>query len=484
MALVKISYEKKIVLGYIINLMVVFALGLIYWKQMPQSGDAVLWDWILLALIVLSLGMLTVVYVILKAQQKANTTYAQELLQSQTLLQSIIDNTPNPISVKKLNGEYLLVNTQYQMLFREKTEDLIGKTNHDVLDKETADRYRSTDLDALKTGREIQVEETFEQADGTHIYLSVKFPLFDNSGRAYAIGNISTDITERKKIEQSLKAADTFFNLSVDSLVIASKEKFIKVNPSLSKLLGYSDAELLAKPFTDFIHADDTAATKKEIEKLEKGTDLINFINRWVCKDGSIKWLSWNATADVCTGTLYAIVRDVTAQLMLKEKEEKERNMLFESRQKLNMILENISDGVIVANAEKQVVLANHNANLFFGIQEDTEISMNFSDHFEVLYPDGETPFPAQNLPAERALLGEVTDDVDVLLRDYETNKKRRVLLSGRPIWNHENAIVAVVVTMKDISRYKKLEAELKKKDMASRTIIGFKKSKQQSEKS
>ena len=84
MALVKISYEKKIVLGYIINLMVVFALGLLYWKQMPQSGDAVLWDWILLALIILSLGMLTVVYVILKAQLKANKAYAQKLLQSHT----------------------------------------------------------------------------------------------------------------------------------------------------------------------------------------------------------------------------------------------------------------------------------------------------------------------------------------------------------------------------------------------------------------
>ncbi len=478
MAIVKITYEKKILLGYIVNLMVVIALGLIYWKQMPLSGDAILWDWILLALIILSLGMLTVVYFILKAQLKANKTYAQELLKSQKLLQSIIDNTSNPISVKKLNGEYLLVNTQYQMLFREKAQDLIGKTNHDVLAKEIADRYRSSDLDALKAGKEIQVEETFEQAEGTRTYLSVKFPLFDNTGRAYAIGNISTDITERKKIEQSLKAADTFFNLSIDSLVIASKDRFIKVNPSLSKLLGYSDAELLEKPFADFIHSKDKTATKKEIEILEKGNDLINFRNRWVCKDGSVKWLSWNATADPSTGTIYAIVRDVTAQLKLKEKEEKERNMLYESRQKLNMILENISDGVIVANADKQVVLANYNANEIFGIKEDADISINFSDHFEVLYPDGETPFPAQNLPAERALVGEVTDDVDVLLRDFVTQKKRRVLISGRPIINHENDIVAVVVTIKDISKYKKLEAELKKKDIASRTIIGFKKSK------
>jgi len=351
------------------------------------------------------------------------------------------------------------------------------------LPKEVADAYRSSDLEAIKEESEIHLEENLEQSDGTHTYLSVKFPLFDSSNRVYAIGNISTDITERKKIEESLKAADTFFNLSIDSLVIASKNKFLKVNPSLSKLLGYSDSELLEKPFAYFIFPDDISITEKEIEKLEKGTDLINFENRWVCKDNSIKWLSWNATADMRTGIFYAVVKDITEDLKLQEEEEESINKLYESQQKLNMVLENISDGVIVANTEKKVLLANHNANELFRIEDDSKISFNFSDHFEVLYPDEKTTFPVQNLPAERALLGEITDDIDVILRDLETNTKHRVLLSGRPILNNKNQAVAVVVTIKDISTYKKLEEKLNKKDMESRTIIGFKKYKQKSRK-
>jgi len=264
-------------------------------------------------------------------------------------------------------------------------------------------------------------------------------------------------------------------------LVIATNERFIKVNPSLSKLLGYSDTELLEQPFTNFIFSEDVSITKEEIEKLEKGTDLINFKNRWICKDGSIKWLTWNATADKSTGTLYAVVRDITEELKLKEEEEKGINELYESQQKLNMILENISDGVIVANSNKQVIMANNNANELFGIDEDHKISFNFSDHFEVLYPDGKTIFPVQKLPAERALVGEVTDDIDVLLKDLDTNEKRRVLLSGRPILDSKNHVVAAVVTIKDISRYKELEDELEKKDLKSRTMIGFKKTKQKS---
>ncbi|GAA4950175.1 hypothetical protein GCM10023314_24450 [Algibacter agarivorans] len=473
----KISFEKKIVLGYIINLVVVFVIGFISIRQIFFSSNKS-WQWIAFALIVLSIVMLTIVFFILKGQLKAKKKSDLELLKNEKLLQSIINNTSNAISVKKLNGEYILVNKEFQSLFASEETDIIGKTNHEFLSKDIADTYRSSDLKALKAGEEIQVEEIIEQADGPHTYLSVKFPLFDITSRMYAIGTISTDITERKKMERSLKAADTFFNLSIDSLVIASKNKLIKINPSLSKLLGYSDSELLAKPFTSFIFPDDVEMTQQQIGTLQKGTDLVNFKNRWICKDGTIKWISWNATADQETGILYAIARNITEELQIKQEEEKALRNLFESKQKLNMVLENISDGVLVANTSRQVILANDVANELFGIEDDSKISINFSDHFKVLFPNGKKTFPVQDLPAERALVGEITDDIDVILKDLATNEMRRVLLSGRPIIDNENHIAAVVVTIKDISRYKKLEEELEKKDLESRTMIGFKRTK------
>jgi len=478
----KIPLERKNLYGYVINSIVVIALGIIYWTQMDFTTNR-LWHWISLALAILTLGMLTTVFFILKAQLKAKKQSEEELLKNQKLLQSIINNTTNAISVKKLNGEYILVNEKYQSILESSEKSLIGKTNHDFLPKETADRYLNADLDAVKAGKEIQIEEVFELFDGPHTYLSVKFPLFDASNRVYAIGNISTDITERKAIMESQKAADTFFNISIDSLVIAYKDRFIKINPSLSKLLGYSNEELLSEPFTTYIVPEDITITKQAIEKLEKGTDLINFKNRWICKDGTIKWLSWHATADTSTGMLYAIARDITENLKLREEDEKMINALYESQQKLNMILENISDGVLVANTNKQVLLANDVANELFGIEDDSKISVDFSNHFKVLYPNGEKIFPVQNLPAELALAGEVTDDIDVLLQNKKTNEIRRVLLSGRPILDNENHIAAVVVTIKDISRYKKLEEELERKDQASRPLIGFRTSRSKKKK-
>lgn len=588
----KISFKTKIILGYIFNFIVILALGLIYWNHiLPEMP--LLWDWISLALIALSLGMLTIVYFVIKSQFKAKNEVETELLDSRKLLQSIIDNTTNPISVKKINGEYLLINKQYETLYKLKEENIKGKTDHDFLPKETADRYRNTDLEAVKLGKEIQVEEVLEQSDGLHTYLAVKFPLFDAANRVFAVGTIATDITERinsqkllvagntffnlsrdmliissnetflkvnpattkilgyseeellgkpfmsfvyakdldatlaevaklksgaitanfenryvckdgslkwlswtaypdpetgllyavardvtakKEVEESLKAADTFFEMSLDILVVASKNMFIKINPSLSKVLGYSDLELKNKPFTNYIFPEDLATTEKALEELQKGTALVNFENRWICKDGDIRWLSWTATTDASTGILYAIARDITDQLKLEEEEQAAVNELYENEQKLNLILENVSDGVIVANSEKKVILANDMANELFGTEDDSKISTNFSEHFELYFPDGKTVFPIQKLPMERGLAGESTDDVDLVIWNSKLQQRKRVLLSGRPILDKQNKVIAVVITIKDITKYRNLEEELKKTELKYRSLIGFRK--------
>ncbi|HCE54644.1 MAG TPA: hypothetical protein DER05_06390, partial [Lutibacter sp.] len=139
----KISLKSKIILGYIFNFIVILSLGIIYWNQiLPETP--LLWDWISLALIALSGGMLTVVYFVIRAQLKAKNEAEIESLENRKLLQSIIDNTTNAISVKKINGEYLLINKQYETIYKLKEDDIKGKTDHDFLPKVTADRYRST----------------------------------------------------------------------------------------------------------------------------------------------------------------------------------------------------------------------------------------------------------------------------------------------------------------------------------------------------
>jgi PAS domain S-box-containing protein len=163
-------------------------------------------------------------------------------------------------------------------------------------------------------------------------------------------------------------------------------------------------------------------------------------------------------------------VRDITENQKVIDK-------LFENEEKLSLIIENIGEGVVVANADKQIVIANTMANEIFGIEENEAMPINLTDHFELYFPDEKTVFPSQNLPMERALNGEETNDVDVVLWDPVAKDKKRLLISGRPLVDQNDKVVYAVVTVKDISKYKQMEEELKNTEMKYRNLIGFRKS-------
>jgi PAS domain S-box-containing protein len=313
----KISFEKKIILGFIGNLLVVVASGWIHLLRIQEDRNSGLdqyLNWASIGLFVLSLVLLTVVYFIIRGQLRVNAAAQLSLFENKQLLQSIIDNSTNAISIKKLNGEYMLINKRYEGLFHISGEEIKGKTDHDFLPKEIADQYRNSDMEVVKLGKEIKVEEKIMEQDVPLTFLAVKFPLFEPNGRVYAVGTIATNISERKEAESSLRVGDAFFNLSMDPLIIASNDSFIKVNKATTKTLGYSEEELLGQPFMSFVHPDDVAKTLNEVEKLQKGVITVNFENRYLCKDGTYRWLNWTTYPDPETGLLYAVARDVTAQ--------------------------------------------------------------------------------------------------------------------------------------------------------------------------
>jgi PAS domain-containing protein len=149
-------------------------------------------------------------------------------------------------------------------------------------------------------------------------------------------------------------------------------------------------------------------------------------------------------------------------------------NELYENEEKLRLVVENISEGIIVTNANKKIILANDKANEIFGIEDDELITPDFNAYFEIYYPDGVTVFPSQNLPLERAMKGEVSDDLEVVLVGSENNLKRRVLISGKPLVDQNENVVAAVITIKDISKYKQMEEDLKETELKYRQLIGF----------
>lgn len=110
-----------------------------------------------------------------------------------------------------------------------------------------------------------------------------------------------------------LREFHTFFDRSMDLLCIAGTDGYFKrVNSAFERVLGWSRAELLNRPFVDFVHPDDVETTLAEVAHLAQGKPTVSFENRYRRADGSYTRLRWNTYPEPETGRLFAIAREVT----------------------------------------------------------------------------------------------------------------------------------------------------------------------------
>lgn len=140
------------------------------------------------------------------------------LREREAQLQGILDNSPSLIFLKDLEGRYLDVNQQFERTLHLTRLDIIGKTDQDIFPPEQAAAFRANDLTVMKAGRPLQFEEVALHDDGHHISIASKFPLRHLDGTLYAICGITTDITERKRVAEALRASNTFTRSVLDSL--------------------------------------------------------------------------------------------------------------------------------------------------------------------------------------------------------------------------------------------------------------------------
>jgi len=140
---------------------------------------------------------------------RRNEQLLETVQANEAKLQAVIDNAPAVIYIKDREGKYLLVNSSYERLVSRPREQIIGTFDYEIFPEDIAKSTRDTDLEVLKKGKPLELDETALQADGMHHFLSTKFPLVDRKGEIYGICGIASNITERKKAERRLALTQT-----------------------------------------------------------------------------------------------------------------------------------------------------------------------------------------------------------------------------------------------------------------------------------
>lgn len=128
-----------------------------------------------------------------------------------------------------------------------------------------------------------------------------------------ASGNIDDKVGKKYNLEY-------FFELSPDLLCIAGFDGYFKrINPAVSKTLGYTEEELFARPINSFVYPDDQDVTSRKRDMIRHGSPLLHFENRYVTKTGEIVWLTWTSMPIRSEKVVFAIAKNITYKKRLEE---------------------------------------------------------------------------------------------------------------------------------------------------------------------
>lgn len=185
------------------------------------------------------------------------------------------------------------------------------------MDPVSVSRFRERGV-LLRTSKDKQILNQFIiTPKGNTKYLSfTSIPILNKKGEITGAEGIVTDLTDRIIGKKGL---DNFFNLSSDLHCIVHTDRyFVKVSPAWSKLLGYTEKEILSSSFLDFIHPDDVEKSTFDANDLDP-YGIMTFENRYVTKSGEIVYLSWNSRLDKSSQLAYCTARDITASKKVQE---------------------------------------------------------------------------------------------------------------------------------------------------------------------
>lgn len=223
------------------------------------------------------------------------------LRRSQQLLHEMADNTTAVIYVKEASGKYLLVNRRFEEIFGLKADQIIGLTDHDIFPRHFADAFRNNDLAVLERNTTVEYEETAPHLDGSHTYISIKFPLRDQTGIPYALCGVSTDITERKQAEDLLRSHERQLRLALTSTDIGvwsldAETDCMFWSPQVDEFLGIPPVQGHKTPrgLLGLVHPDDREAMARGLRQVQEPSRTeVSFQHRVKKSDGMVLSCIW-----------------------------------------------------------------------------------------------------------------------------------------------------------------------------------------------
>jgi PAS domain S-box-containing protein len=432
-----------------------------FWVVLTNRFLALFSIWLTAALLFKMKGAATALQM---AHDKLELQSQAALFEVEQRFRAVVNNSPTKIHIKDADGRFVLVNREAEKIFGVTDEEARGKTTHEIFPNAQAGAFRGHDQAVLESGRPIEQEEEWLREDGSHTYLTVKFPISDASGKITGVGAIGTDITERKKAEEALRESEQRSKAALDTAgqlqgLLKPDGTLVEANTAALSMIDASRESVVGQLFWDcpwWQHDPDLQTQMKEAVRSAARGETVRFLATHLLPDKRERYIDFRlAPIFNEEGEVVYLVPEGHDVTDLKEAE----RAVARQATLLSNVLETANQGIGAFDDQYRLIACNKNYRQIFSFPDE-------------LAKPGQPLRPLTRYVAEKGYFG--PGEVDEL-----TDKRVAELTSGKPsrreiVAPNGRTYLSVVEprddggsvsTYTDITERKRAEEDLKLKD-------------------
>ncbi|TCP15526.1 PAS domain S-box-containing protein/diguanylate cyclase (GGDEF)-like protein [Crenobacter luteus] len=293
-----------------------------------------------------------------------------ELRAFRARFESLLDHSPNLMTIRSLDGRFLMANRAFAQLFGLAVPQVMDKTLDELFLPHEAAKVREHEAEVSACLEPRQYEEVYTVDGAPRVLLTTRFPLFGADGRLAGLGSIATDVSDTKWEEQARREAEEKYRALVEqSLVgifILQDDRLVYANPKLAEMLGYPVAELENMPIERLVGPFELALLKKRDPRRVRnlGGNLLASC-RAIRRDGGLvdvemhsrrfEYCGARATIGVVVDVSDRVAADAELQLAAK-------------------VFENSAEGILITDADANIIAVNAAFTRITGYEADEAI--------------------------------------------------------------------------------------------------------------
>jgi PAS domain S-box-containing protein len=379
---------------------------------------------------------------------------AEELTQiSEAQLRSIIDNSPSEISLKDLQGRYVLVNETFLRQRNETRETVIGKTIYNFRSKGRADELMNHDRQIIEGAQALSGESELILPDNTTIpVLWTKFPVYDVNGAMVGIGTISVNNADLRKALNEAREAQRLARIGSWELDVATGDLSWSAEIFYMFEIDRVKFDATYEAFLNAIHPDDRELVGNAYEKSLLDKSPYQIIHRLQMPDGRIKWVEEQCETDfdavgnplISRGT----IQDITERKLAED-------AVRQSEARFRGIMDNSPAAIVLKGLDGRIQFANKSFETWYGVHEIDVLGKTSSDVFP-------NEFASEYADHDR----EVTERASASEREspalFADGSTHMLSITRFPIFNDEGELTSIGAINVDITTRREAEENVR----------------------